>query len=259
MGCFPDWSISHDQHYYLDRLLTPQRCMTKCSRKSFFYFLLKDGFRCGCVQDISHLTDWDNCSTPCKGDKGVSCGGISSIDAYVVKYCPFLQPPANGHLLQKYVTALFWCSDGYHLEGPDVLHCNASTYSWNEDNNPYCKINENRDLLLLNKSSKVDKTGPFNDRENPWRRILLTTFLVMGSLGFVVICIATTRKYISSKRPKKSVHGKIRRLSSKGKRDVYSNECNPVDFLKAFTNEHQDDADISYYNGNNYDNVGSQK
>lgn len=33
----------------------------------------------------------------------------------------------------------------------------------------------------------------FQDGDSSWRRILLTSFLVMGSLGFVVICIATTR------------------------------------------------------------------
>ncbi|KAJ8033125.1 hypothetical protein HOLleu_23269 [Holothuria leucospilota] len=119
---------------YTDPLLTPQRCSSRCERQPRSYFMLRKGKICACFEDVLDMTKYetsDACYLLCKGDTLKTCGGNYAVEIYKAHYCPRLQQPANGHVMQNLSAAWFRCLEGYRLEGPNVIFCDTSTRQWN--------------------------------------------------------------------------------------------------------------------------------
>ncbi|KAJ8033126.1 hypothetical protein HOLleu_23270 [Holothuria leucospilota] len=142
-GCF-------DKHYsfemasnvlYTDPLLTPQRCLARCSRQWHLYFMLTDGKICACFGDDLRFRNYkisEQCNSPCKGDTLQECGGEFSVEIFKVSYCSELMEPLNGFLHQTLQNASFWCKEGYHLQGSKHIQCNKTVSEWNGLMNPVC-------------------------------------------------------------------------------------------------------------------------
>lgn len=159
-GCFSH-SFSRDtlgKIHSTDPLLTPRRCLARCSRDSFPYFILKDGNVCSCGRDVSNITKYnrsEECNSLCVGDSDSVCGGKSAVDVFKVNYCKFLQSPLNGYVNQTTSEALFWCSDGYYLQGLDVIHCDLSTSEWDGPTDPKCLEHSQISVLAASSASST--------------------------------------------------------------------------------------------------------
>ncbi|XP_041484603.1 uncharacterized protein LOC121431162 isoform X2 [Lytechinus variegatus] len=119
-----------------DKALTVDRCVTICERSNHFYAGVEFSHQCFCGtqgEDIyrdGKLPDGD-CSAICTGDRLESCGGSDKISIYQVGLgvCEDPGTPSNGFqynetdLLRYGSKVYFNCSDGYDLQGHDVIQC----------------------------------------------------------------------------------------------------------------------------------------
>lgn len=89
-GCFAYRESLESIHKVIieDPLLTPQRCLTKCSKRSTHYFIVTRGHICVCISAIDSLTkhgESNECTSPCSGNNQQLCGGEFAIDIYTSK------------------------------------------------------------------------------------------------------------------------------------------------------------------------------
>lgn len=88
-GCFKISKIHAKLDYQGARAVTVDGCFSFCQakhKKGMQFFGVTNGNKCFCA-DLHEGTPMKKCNTPCQGDKGVMCGGIDTVDMYVMFDC----------------------------------------------------------------------------------------------------------------------------------------------------------------------------
>ncbi|XP_041484727.1 uncharacterized protein LOC121431284 [Lytechinus variegatus] len=144
LGCYIDENqsgygrtrlLSDGPRYYYD-ILTIDLCIKVCKREGNFYAGVEFAKECFCgVQDENITRDGKvrdhDCNYVCDGDSLESCGGSDLISIYQVDlgFCEDPGTPLNGFrhnetdLIRYGSKVYFNCSEGFDLQGPNVIQC----------------------------------------------------------------------------------------------------------------------------------------
>eukprot|EP00057_Strongylocentrotus_purpuratus_P007231 XP_011661705.1 PREDICTED: uncharacterized protein LOC100889229 [Strongylocentrotus purpuratus] len=152
LGCFSDAFLFLSRDRVLsdgpreyDYILTIDLCIKACEADGYFYAGVEFGDQCFCGRQDENLARHGTapdgeCNAVCDGDRLESCGSSDIIGIYQVDLgvCEDPGTPQNGFRYNetsslRYGSKIYFnCSDGFTLEGPDVIQC-VQMYGRRED------------------------------------------------------------------------------------------------------------------------------